>query len=425
MTPPGAANPQRLIAHIDMNSFFVSVERLKNPALEGLPVVVGGNPRGRSVVSSASYEARRFGIHSAMPMSRALRLCPQLVIVPPGFSDYQASHDAVKSLLADFSPSLEMASIDEGYLDLTGTAKLWGPAAEAGAAIRRRIATETGLSASIGLSTNKLVSKVASDEAKPVGDPRLGDVASADKPSRRFLTSEGVLVVPPGEEAAFLAPLPVSHLPGCGPVTVQALKAEGVRTIGDLAAMNEDRLLQRFGDHGRSLGQRARGIGSTHLSAGETRKSVSKEQTFAIDQTDLRHLRSVLHRQCEEVSATLRRKDEVARTVTLKLRYPGFETHTHSRTLDRPSNATEALFNAAANLLEANLAAGRPVRLIGVGLSNLGRIPLQADLFAPAPAAQAARREATIDALRERFGKAAILTGESVHLLNRDRGARR
>ena len=417
-------NPRRLIAHIDMNSFFVSVERLKNPALEGRPVVVGGNPQGRSVVSSASYEARRFGIHSAMPMSRALRLCPELVIVPPGFSDYQASHDAVKALLADFSPSLEMTSIDEGYLDLTGTDKLWGPAADAGATIRRRIFAQTGLTASVGLSTNKLVSKVASDEAKPVGDPRLGDVTSAEKPSRRYLTSEGVLVVPPGEEAAFLAPLPVSHLPGCGPVTVKALKAEGVRTIGDLAAMTEGHLLHRFGDHGRSLHQRARGIGSTRLGTSETRKSVSKERTFDIDQTDLRHLRSVLHRQCEEVSATLRRKDEVARTVTLKLRYPGFETHTHSRTLDRPINATEALFDAAADLLEANLA-GRPVRLIGVGLSNLGRVPVQADLFAPPPAAQAARREATIDALRERFGKAAIVTGESVHLLNRDQGAGR
>ena len=417
-------NPRRLIAHIDMNSFFVSVERLKNPALKGRPVVVGGNPQGRSVVSSASYEARRFGIHSAMPMSRALRLCPELVIVPPGFSDYQASHDAVKALLGDFSPSLEMTSIDEGYLDLTGTDKLWGPAAEAGATIRRRIFAQTGLTASVGLSTNKLVSKVASDEAKPVGDPRLGDVTSAEKPSRRYLTSDGVLVVPPGEEAAFLAPLPVSHLPGCGPVTVKALKAEGVRTIGDLAALTEDQLLQRFGDHGRSLHQRARGIGSTRLGTSETRKSVSKERTFDIDQTDLRHLRSVLHRQCEEVSATLRRKDEVARTVTLKLRYPGFETHTHSRTLDRPINATEALFDAAADLLEANLA-GRPVRLIGVGLSNLGRVPVQADLFAPPPAPQAARREATIDALRERFGKAAIVTGESVHLLNRDQGAGR
>ena len=413
--------PSTLIAHVDMNAFFVSVERLKDPSLEGLPVVVGGQPEGRSVVSSASYEARRFGIHSAMPMSRAVRLCPELVIVVPGFSDYKHYHDQVREILVRFTPEVEMSSIDEGYLDLTGTGALWGQPVEVGRTIRQTILAETGLPASLGLSSNKLISKVASDEAKPSGDPRLGDDATAPKASEKYLAAEGVVVVPPGEEANFLAPLPISHLPGCGPVTVKRLNAEGIATIGDLAALSRQQLERRFGEHGQSLYRKAQGIGSTVLGGRAKRKSVSKERTFDIDKTDLATLRSTLHRQCEEVAATLREKDEMGRTITLKLRYAGFETHTYARSIDTPTHTTEAIFDVAVDLLTINLAPGRPVRLIGMGVSNLGPGPAQGDLFDTGRRTHNDQVDTTVDAIRKRFGKGAILTGESIHLINRQR----
>ena len=418
---PSRPKQSTLIAHVDMNAFFVSVERLKDPTLEGLPVVVGGQPEGRSVVSAASYEARRFGIHSAMPMSQAVRLCPELVIVAPGFSDYQHYHDQVQDILVRFTPEVEMSSIDEGYLDLTGTESLWGQPAEVGSAIRQAILAETGLTASLGLSSNKLISKVASDEAKPSGDPRLGDDAAAAKASAPYLAAEGVVVVPPGEEADFLAPLRISHLPGCGPVTVQRLNAEGIATVGDLAALTQEQLERRFGEQGRSLYRKAQGIGSTELGGREGRKSVSKERTFDVDKTDVAYLRSVLHRQCEEVAATLRAKGEVGRTITVKLRYTGFETHTHSRSIDAPTHTTEAIFEVASDLLTTNLERGKAVRLIGMGVSNLGHTPIQGNLFADGRQAHDDQVDTTVDAIRKRFGKGAILTGESVHLINRER----
>ncbi len=389
-----------IIAHVDMNTFFVSVERLKDPTLEGRPVVVGGQPGQRSVVTSASYEARRYGIHSAMPMNEAVRCCPDLIIVSPSFRDYQHYHDRIKSILADFTPALEMTSIDEGYLDLTGTETLWGPPVEAGPSIRRRILDETGLPASIGISSNKLVSKVASDLAKPGPErseglalsggegPRLGrrtSTNSAGRPASRrqhpFITSEGVLVVPPGEEAAFLAPLPLSRLPGCGKVTLPKLQAMGLETIGGLAVRTEEELAAVFGEVGRSLWQRANGRGSQILETEHQRKSISKETTFRQDVRDQARLRSVLHQLTEEVGASLRRRRVTARTVTLKLRYENFETHTHSRTLPAATDRTDTVFEVATWLLDTHRARQRAVRLIGVGVSNLMKGPVQEDLF--------------------------------------------
>lgn len=405
-----------------MNTFFVSVERLKDPGLEGLPVVVGGPPKDRSVVSSASYEARRYGLHSAMPMTQAVRRCPELVIVPPHFKDYQHYHERVKAILQDFTPALEMTSIDEGYLDLTGTERLWGPPAETGRRIRQRILDETRLPASIGISANKLVSKVASDEAKPVRDPRLdeGVVQSQHRcPARvsgrhhSHITSEGVLVVPPGQEAAFLAPLPITHLPGCGQVTSAKLQARGIQTIGDLAAWPEEQLVA-FGEVGHMLHQRANGIGSTKLGSAPQRKSISKERTFREDVTDSARLRSTLHQQAEEVGATLRRHREHARTVTIKLRYAGFETHTFSHTLAQPTNLNNDIYNEAVKLFTTHRQRGRPVRLIGVGISGLMAGLVQEDLFAQAEKAHNLRRDTVVDEIRERFGKDSLVTGERV-----------
>ncbi|UCH10572.1 MAG: DNA polymerase IV, partial [Fidelibacterota bacterium] len=409
--------------------FFVSVERLKDPALEGQPVVVGGKPGGRSVVSSASYEARQYGIHSAMPMSEAVRRCPELIIVRPGFSDYQHFHEQVKVILADFTPALEMTSIDEGYLDLTGTEHLWGPPPEAGRRIRQRILRETALPASLGISSNKLVSKVASDLAKPAGDPRKGDRPSASPSGRHpaqvearhpFITSEGVLVVPPGEEAAFLAPLPISHLPGCGQKTIPRLHAVGLHTVGDVAARSEDELAAMFGEMGRMLWRRANGRGSRSLQTGHQRKSISKERTFAQDVADETRLRAVLHKLTEGVTAILRQRGELARTVTLKMRYNDFETHTFSHTLPEPADLTPAIFNTATDLLDQRWFRKRPLRLIGVGVSNLMKGKLQEDLFSQQDQAAAARRTAAIDDIRDRYGKDSLLTGESLNLLRSD-----
>jgi len=416
-------NPaKRLIAHVDMNTFFVSVERLKDPSLEGRPVVVGGDPGSRSVVSSASYEARRYGIHSAMPMTEALRRCPDLVIVPPSFGEYQHHHRRIKGILADFTPALEMTSIDEGYLDLTGTEGLWGSPAQAGHRIRQRILDETALPASVGISSNKLVSKVASDLAKPAGDPRLMSINKDQQGQDRhpFVTNEGVLVVPPGKEAAFLAPLPFSRLPGCGKMTIPKLRAMGLETIGDLAARSEQELAAMFGEVGRMLWRRANGQGSQQLETEHQRKSISKETTFAHDVEDKARLRSVLHSLTEEVAATLRRRSEAARTVTLKLRYEDFETHTHSRTLPEPADLTATIFDTAARLLENHWTRNRPVRLIGVGVSNLMKGMVQEDLFAEGNQVAAARRTAAVDEIRERFGPDSLLTGESVNLLKRE-----
>ncbi len=405
---------------MDMNTFFVSVERLRDPDLEGQPVAVGGDPGGRSVVSSASYEARLFGVHSAMPMSRAVRLCPQLVIVRSHFHDYQRFHDQVKAILQDYTPTLEMSSIDEGYLDLTGTESLWGPPEVVGPAIRARILTETCLPASIGISANKLVSKVASDQAKPVVDPRLeGPESAGARASSPFLVGEGVMVIPHGREAEFLAPLTISNIPGCGKVTTARLKELGFRTIGQLAVRPEKELAMQFGDHGKSLWRRANGLGSVKLTIERERKSISKEVTFREDVTDVDHLRAILHQKTEGVGLILRRKGFWARTVTVKIRYAGFETHTHSFTLPEPTDLSEDIFAAAVNLVGKTQAGIRPVRLLGVGVSNLVKARGKEDLFAGPERLDAVRRTAALDDIRQRFGKGSIVTGESVNLIKK------
>jgi DNA polymerase-4 len=438
----------RVIAHLDMNTFFVSVERLKDPELEGQPVAVGGKPGGRSVVSSASYEARRYGIHSAMPMDEAVRRCPDLLIVSPGFSDYKHFHDQIKTILADFTPIVEMTSIDEGYLDLTGTEKLWGLPPDAGRQIRERILNQTALPSSIGISANKLVSKVASDLAKPAGDPRKGDPAATfpdrhaepvevrrpgshehefkgdapplDPARHPLITSEGVLVIPPGREAGFLAPLPLSHLPGCGKMTIPRLQAMDLQTIGDLAACTEDELGTLFGEMGRSLWRRANGRGSQIFSTEHQRKSISKERTFTEDVTDRDHLRAILHRLTEGIAFTLRRRNENARTVTLKLRYDDFETHTFSRSLPAPTDVTIEIFDTASVLLAEHWARDRSIRLIGIGVSNLMKGRQQEDMFAQIDQKDNSRRLEVIDDIRTRFGKDSLLTGESLNLLKKE-----
>ncbi|MSQ42217.1 MAG: DNA polymerase IV [Dehalococcoidia bacterium] len=395
----GPQLPQR-IAHFDLDSFFVAVERVDDPALRGLPVLVGGRG-GRGVVASASYEARRFGCHSAQPMAQALRLCPQAVVMPPRFERYRAVSRAFHAILRDVSPVVESGGIDEAYVDLTGVGLDAGGALAAAQRARKRVHGELGVSVSACIAGSRTVAKVGSDRAKP----------------------DGLIELPPGGDAAFLAPLPVRDLPMVGPKLAERLHAVGVRTIGEAAALDARWLEARFGQSGLLLHERARGIDPTPVHAGgRDVKSVSREVTFGTDVTELDELRRALHRHAERVGADLRHAGRRARTVTLKLRWSDFETVTRSRTLERPCESTAALAQAGCALLDMlwRGSGRRPVRLIGLGASNLVEDSVQlgfADLAAGERAAtrrsplRDERLDRAVDAIRARFGEDALSRG--------------
>ncbi|MEX2081044.1 MAG: DNA polymerase IV, partial [Dehalococcoidia bacterium] len=299
------------VLHVDLDAFYVSMELLRHPELRGLPVVVAGGLGARGVVSTCSYEARAFGVHSALPVSAARRLCPQAVYLECDFAYYAPASTSFHAILRDYTPSVEPAGADEAYLDVKGSERLFGDGPTIGADIRRRVRDEIGIAASIGVSSNKLVSKVASDAAKP----------------------DGLLVVAPGEEAAFFAPRPIRDLPMVGPKMAEALANIGVRTIGDLARMPIESLVARFGSHGRELYHRSRGVYDAPVLSGRAdAKSVSREITFDNDVADPDRLRAVLRNEADRVAADLVRQSRGARTVNLKLRFPPFETLTRSTT---------------------------------------------------------------------------------------------
>lgn len=373
------------ILHVDLDAFFVAMELLRRPALRGRPVVVGYLGE-RGVVATASYEARRYGIRSAMPTLRARQLCPGAVFLPPDFAFYAPASRRFHAILREFTPAVEPVSVDEAYLDVAGTEKLFGSPAEVAAAIRRRIHDEIGITASIGIATNRLVAKVASDAAKP----------------------DGLLRVPPGDEAAFLAPRPLRDLPGVGRRTAEVLQGLGIATIGELAALPTSVLEAKFGRHGLELQQRARGIapgGVVALPPG--RRSISREHTFERDEPSRERLLATLLRQAERVAEDLARQQRSARTVVLKLRFPPFETLTRSVTPGRQLIFAEELYTLAAALFDAawDEHGRRPVRLIGLGVTALAERARQLALGeSPAPAAL---QQAVIE-LRERFGELAI-----------------
>ena len=382
----------RRIAHCDLDTFFVAAERLRDPALHGRPVLVGG--RGpRSVVASASYEARTFGCHSAQPMSQALRLCPHAVVVPPDFSRYRALSSAFHALLRDVAPIAEPAGLDEAYADLTGLGAPDGAAGARAAAarLRQRVRDELGLAVSVGIAGSRTTAKVASDRAKP----------------------DGLLDVPVGGDAEFLALLPLRDLPLAGPRLVERLRALGVRTIGDAAALDRAWLEQRFGRTGAALSDRARGIDDAPVRGdGRAPVSVSREVTFEADITDIEMLRRTLRRHAERVGADLRRGKRRARTVTLKLRWGDFTTVTRSRTLPRAVHGTEALAGAAYELLDGVLAGARVrgVRLIGLGASNFAEDAVQLG-FDDGAARREEQLDRALDAIRQRFGDRAVSRG--------------
>jgi len=389
----GPALPRR-IAHFDLDSFFVAVETARNPALRGKPVLVG-HPGGRGVVATASYEARKFGCHSAQPMVQALRLCPQAIVVPPDFEAYGAVSERFHAMLRECSPVVESVGIDEAYVDLTGLGDSPVAARAVAEHVRRRVRQELNVNVSVCIAGSRTTAKVGSDRAKP----------------------DGLLEVPPGGDAAFLAPLPIRDLPLVGPKLGDALAAARVRTIGDAAALDPRWLEQRFGRAGVVLSARARGVDPTPVEGGgRPHRSISREVTFGADVTDAAELRRVLARHAERVGADLRAAGKRARTVTLKLRWYDFTTLTRHRTLERPVRATVALTEAGEALLDDVLRTEgfRPVRLIGLGVTNLADDVVQLGLDDVTPSGGVLRDERldeTLDGIRGRFGRGSVRRG--------------
>jgi DNA polymerase-4 len=389
--PPGT-DAAAAILHVDMDAFFVSVELLGRPELRGKPVVVGGQPDQRGVVSAASYEARKFGIHSAMPLRTAGRLCPHAVFLEPHHSLYSEWSDRVAAILGKYSPVVEMASVDEAYLDLAGTERLLGPPLAAAHSLLREITATTGLPCSAGLARTRLVAKVASDQAKP----------------------RGLLWVPPGSEQAFLAPLEVRRIPGIGAVTEKALHALGFKTVGELAAAPHENLEQHFGRWGSALYRKSRGEDTYEFFVDAEPKSISHNQTFSYDTDDPELLHATLSHLCQKSMKRLRDASLDASTVTLTLRYQGFETITRSHTLREPTHLDPIVFDVVLQLFERNWDRSRKVRLLGVGLSSFTHGGEQLDLLDGARREKLERIARTADKLRDRFGFSKLQFGGSM-----------
>ncbi len=380
-----AAMAQRTILHLDLDAFFVAVERLDNPALIGKPVIVGGRPEARGVVASASYECRPFGVQSAMPTAVALRLCPQAILVSGHHERYAQLSRAVMAILQPYAPVMEQISIDEAFLDVTGAEALFGAPVRLAHTLQDRIDAELRLSASLGVAGNKLVAKIASDFGKP----------------------HGITSVPRGQEAAFLAPLPIRRLWGVGRVTAAELSRLGIVTIGDLAGWPLSELRGRFGSHGEGLWRAAHGLDESPVEAEHERKSISREETFARDIHDVTVLRRELLRLSDDVAESLRRHQVQARTVDIKLRYGDFTTLTRQASLPEPTDTGPAIYAQALALFEAVWDRWRPLRLIGVGTSRLCQPARQLRLFEQEDRRRAQLDEA-LDRIRARFGDAAI-----------------
>ena len=388
----------RAILHLDLDAFFCAVEEQHNPALRGKAFAVGGRPEERGVVASCSYAARQHGVRSAMPMGRALRLCPGLIVVPGRHGAYGEVSRKVMARLHALTPLVEQLSIDEAYLDVT---ELAGDVVGEAEAIARRlqatIRAELDLPCSLGVATNKLVAKIANNVGKAA--------------ARSSSPPNAITVVAPGAEAAFLAPLPCGELWGVGPRTAERLAALGLHTIGQLTTWPEARLISEFGKHGAELYRMARGRDDSPIVTQRERKSVSQETTYVRDVADADQLRSTLYGQAREVALVLRGKQVVATTVRLKLRWSNFETITRQAHLETPTNEHHVLFQAVAQLFERAWD-GKPVRLIGMGVSGLVAGLLQESLFDVPDAAEEERRArlaAALERLRARYGDDAVL----------------
>jgi DNA polymerase-4 len=339
----------RRILHCDMDCFYAAVHMRDDPSLVGKPVVVGGSPDGRGVVAAANYEARRFGIHSAMPAAQARRRCAETIFLTPDFARYRVESDAIFAIYRLFTPELQPLSLDEAYLDVTDHLGGFDSATAVAREIRRRVRDERGLTVSVGVAPNKLVAKIASDHDKP----------------------DGLTVVKPSKVEAFLAPLPVRRLHGVGPAGERALHSLGIETVEELRRLSLDRLIERFGHWGRTLHAFARGEDTREVRVERVRKSLSTEHTFDDDIGDETTIDEVLDHMAAEVAHGLRERELAACTVTVKARYPDFTTVTRSHTLPVPTADEQTISSCALELIRATDAARLTVRLLGVGASNL------------------------------------------------------
>jgi DNA polymerase-4 len=378
------------VLHVDMDAFFASVEQLDHPEWRGRPVVVGGSADARGVIAAASYEARAYGVRSAMPAARAKRLLPPDAVWARGdFRRYDEVSEQVFAILREVTPEVQAASIDEAYMDVTPGAHGRHPV-DTARAIMFRVAA-LGVTCSVGVASGKTVAKIASEVNKP----------------------NGLTVVWPGEEEAFLAPLDVAAMPGIGPTTARRLHTLGVRTLGDLAALDEPTSLHVLGSHGPSAVLRARGIDTRPVRTRDPRKSVSHERTFAEDVRDPAIVQDAVRGLAEAVAARLRRHGSVARTVQLKMRFADFTTRTSQVTLDRPTDTAVEITRASLDLLRAGWNPGVGLRLLGVGVSGFDQRPTQLDLLTE-PDVRGIKRstvERTVDEVRERFGDDAVRYG--------------
>jgi len=381
----------KTIFHVDMDAFFVSVEELYDPSLKGKAVVVGGQRHERGVVSAASYEARKFGVHSAMPLRTAAKHCPHAIFVDGHPERYRECSEKVYEVLTSFSPQVEMASIDEAYLDMTGTARLRGPPLKAAHALHGRMKDKTLLNCSVGIGSSRLIAKVSSAQAKP----------------------NGVLWIVPGEEAKFLAPLDVREIPGVGKVMESNLHALGISKVGDLARLEETELEERFGKWGMALAGKARGEDAggwfdNAVGADTEAKSISHEHTYNEDSADAAQLESTLMRLCEMVGRRLREGKFHARTIQLKLRYKDFTTITRARTLPAPTQLDTEIFEQVRLLFYKNWKQGAPIRLLGVQASSFATEADQMSLLEGGRQQRWRDALSAADRLRDKFGESTI-----------------
>ena len=381
----------RTVFHVDMDAFFVSVEELFDPSLKGKPVVVGGQRDQRGVVAAASYAARKFGVHSAMPLRTAAKLCPQAIFVEGHPDRYRECSEKVHHVLSSFSPQIEMVSIDEAYLDMTGTDRLHGPPMLAADKLHHKMKAEAELNCSIGIGTSRLIAKVCSGKAKP----------------------HGMLYVVPGQEAKFLAPLEVRDIPGVGKVTEQKLNAIGIRRVGDMAALDESFIEEHLGKWGLALAGKARGEDAGAWFQGaigesDAAKSISHEHTYDVDTNNVQQIEATLMRLSEMVGRRLRENKFHARTLQLKLRYKDFTTITRARTLKAPTQLDNEIFHQIRQLFQANWRGGAQVRLLGVQAASFDSQPAQQSLLESSGREKWQNALSAADRLRDKFGESSV-----------------
>lgn len=383
----------RKIIHLDLDAFFCAVEERRNPGLHGKPFAVGGQPQERGVVASCSYPARMSGVRSAMSMAQALHLCPALQIISADHTAYSQASRQVMQCLSDVTPLLEQISIDEAFLDVSDLPEQPGSIA---LHLQTTIRSTLDLPCSLGTATNKLVAKIANDFGK--------------SQNRGFNPPNAITVVQPGDEAAFLAPLPVIALWGVGPKTAARLEQLGILTIGQLSAWPESELIRQFGKNGRDLHRHALGLDDSPVITSHDTKSVSQEVTFSKDINDPQILHRTLRQQAEKIAWQLRQAGLLGKTIKVKLRWPDFTTLTRQTTLKQPTDLESDILLTVEKLFEANWADRKPVRLIGIGVSGLEPDHRQLSLW-ETPSERSQRLQSAIDELQNRYGKESIHRG--------------